>query len=369
MRSFYIDYSNKKLYLIPPSGYTIQDVDIKLAYTTFGTQVQGVFYGNSTSLNLTFERINFDGFRSRIFSDGIGGTKFYRCIFKNANDYFINGTENDNSNTEIRMCKFGYGNSEAIHLTAGNRTTLTSGNVKIYNCIFSELGFNNFMSAYRPSIEIHGVGFEVQGNKIYLSPGLGILFRGNNNVFNNNIFEYQAYEAGDSGALYSGRDWTFRGNEITNNIFRAGIFQDTNGMNSATYLDDCFSSANVKENTYYNYQVGIQMGRGRDNIITGNKMIGCAIGISADARGTNMSDSDFSELRNNMLAVPYNKAPYTTEYPAISTLNNASFNIKSQNGVPYGNTIQNNIATECNEDYNIEAPVITNGRVNNNTSN
>ena len=58
---YWIDFANKKLYLIPPSGYTISNTKIQLAFRKYGTNAQGVFYGSGTNVNVVFDRINFSG--------------------------------------------------------------------------------------------------------------------------------------------------------------------------------------------------------------------------------------------------------------------------------------------------------------------
>ena len=361
---YWIDFTNKKLYLIPPSGYTISNTKIQLAFREYGTNTQGVFYGSGTNVNVVFDRINFSGFRSRIFSSGLGNIKFYKCTLKNSSDSIFDCSDDSYSNIEFRMCKIGKNNGNGINITTGDRTTLTNGNCKIYNCTFNDSGYAYFNAGYVNSLKLTGCGSEVKGNKFSTNPGILAEYWGNNFIFDDNVFYNAHYESGDSGTLYSGRDWTFRGNEITNNIFIAGLDQDQQGENCAVYLDDCFSSALVDNNSITGYQLGIQMGGGRDNIITNNTMTDCRHALSADARGTE-SGADLSELMSNLSAVPYNGTLYQTAYPAIATLSSSS----SNNGLPYGNTIKDNVAINCVNGFTIDSKVISNsGTVSNNTT-
>ena len=357
---YYIDYSNKRLYVIPPANTSINNTKIQLAYQTFGDTSQGVFHGETNSdLNIVFERVNFDGFRSTIFKDGLANTKFYKCIFKNSNGSLFEEI-NDANRIEFRQCKFGHASAWGIKLdNSGTRTSseISSGEVKIYNCIFNDIGFNNSQSPYIESIYLgqlgNCVGAEVRGNKIFLNSGLGIVFGGNDNIFDDNIFDSQCYESGDSGALYSGRNWTFRGNEITNNKFKAGyMYHHEDDINMAIYLDDMMSSALVKGNVIENWPIGMMFGGGRDNTIVNNSIYGGSIPIYFDSRGLS---SDLNEINTNSRQVNFKSSTWTSKYPAISTLNySTNTNDVAKNGQPYGNIIQDNTGYDCTKWYTID---------------
>ena len=53
--------SSTRLYM-----YILHSI-ITAAFRKYGTDTQGVFYGSGTNVNVVFDRINFSGFRSRIF--------------------------------------------------------------------------------------------------------------------------------------------------------------------------------------------------------------------------------------------------------------------------------------------------------------
>lgn len=57
-------------------------------------------------------------------------------------------------------------------------------------------------------------------------------------------------ESLDAGSVYSGRDWTMRGNIIRKNYF-------ANIPRSAIYYDDQFSSAEAYQNTFFNVYMGM----------------------------------------------------------------------------------------------------------------
>ena len=63
-----------------------------------------------------------------------------------------------------------------------------------------------------------------------------------------------ALQCADCGAFYSGRDWTYRGNRITRNVFHTvrSIFANGRLATHAVYLDDEVSSFLIDGNTWLN---------------------------------------------------------------------------------------------------------------------
>ena len=63
--------------------------------------------------------------------------------------------------------------------------------------------------------------------------------RGNDHVIEFNEIHHVALETGDVGAIYTGRDYTYRGNRIRHNFIH-----DTGGVGMGSmgvYMDDCVS--------------------------------------------------------------------------------------------------------------------------------
>ena len=386
--TYWIDYDNNKLYLIPPTGTNMSTTEVVLSHVKNSTAASGntlIATNSFTQTYVTFERINFCDHRGDVFlgtsSNKLNGVKFYKCRFVNIGrsvfgcnttygHYDGNRSTGIVTNCEWRKCKFGNIGEFALFIVGSNRniSPLYSDNNKVYNCVFNK-GANTgtFLCNKVHFIYYYGCGMEVKGSKFANHPGQAILWRANDFIIDDNIFYQNTWSEADAGTIYSGCDWTFRGVEITNNKFYAGyqadrkIGSDYSGT-VGIYLDDLYSSATVSGNYIEGFQKGILMGGGRDNIIQNNTIVNCGQGLIADGRGL---EWDMSNFDPNMLftnSVPW--GDWTSKYPALSTLSpsNLSNNVK-----PYGNTIKNNTCSGCHYKISINSNVSSLGTVSGNT--
>ena len=94
-------------------------------------------------------------------------------------------------------------------------------------------------------------------------------------------------DTADSGAIYTGRDWSTRGNVIRYNYFHdmEMIDTSTNMEMQAVYLDDMHSSTAVFGNVFYRVDSVALFGGGRDNTFENNLMLECKKPFVMDARG------------------------------------------------------------------------------------
>jgi len=109
------------------------------------------------------------------------------------------------------------------------------------NCLFERQG--RWSKCYVPAIHLQGVGMLATQNLIRHHPHCGILYWGNDHVIELNEIHHVALETGDVGAIYTGRDYTFRGNRIRHNYIHhlGGV-----GMGSmGAYMDDCVSGTEI----------------------------------------------------------------------------------------------------------------------------
>ena len=106
------------------------------------------------------------------------------------------------------------------------------------------------------------------------------------------------YETCDAGSFHTcgqdGTAWINRGNRAVNNTFRdirpgpavlgpePLCFAHTVGF----YMDDQESGWYVANNTFVNCDIGVLLGGGRRNTITGNSFTKLSLGIHFDNRGT-----------------------------------------------------------------------------------
>jgi hypothetical protein len=104
----------------------------------------------------------------------------------------------------------------AVELKGGNRATLESAENSINNCKITRSSRN---VKTMPSIEIGGVGTTISRCHIFDVPHSAILFSGNDHTISYNEINNVCYLSADSGAVYSGRNYTYGGNVIEYNYF------------------------------------------------------------------------------------------------------------------------------------------------------
>lgn len=234
-----------------------------------------------------------------------------------------------------------------ITLYGGDRATLElSGNIVENNYIhdYDQLLFN-----YSPAIEVGGVGSHVLHNRIEFSNGNGIAIVGNEHVIEKNDISQICRQSGDCGAIYSGRDWTYRGNVIRHNYVHdfSGFMLNGQTLDIANnkieymkdgargiYLDDGVSGFSVLGNIVSNVGfIGIQLGGGRDTLIENNVVFTDKFGIVIDSRSAQF---DWSKNRDTLSTMPLNSSVWQEKYPELSIpMHNDKW--------PEGNTVRKNI--------------------------
>jgi hypothetical protein len=129
-----------------------------------------------------------------------------------------------------------------------------------------------------------------------------------------------ALETGDVGAIYTGRDYSFRGNRIVHNFIHdiGGVGMGSMGV----YADDCVSGLYIEGNVFFRVQRAAFLGGGRDHKVVNNVFVDCKPAVEIDGRGLeaapvwrNMVEST---MRSSLEAVP--AALYRERYPDIRSL-------------------------------------------------
>ena len=246
----------------------------------------------------------------------------------------------------------------------------------IENCTITSV--NRYTACYVPGVSLNGVGNTVRATEIYDAPHTGVFISGNNHevtgcdihdvvqvrvpmrateemggemfvecgryetslsmggYFWHLIFPFDRSQwAGDSGAIYSGRDTTYRGNRIVNNTLRnliscagevyaickcfssslrAILRHDAARLSTGkpaipfTDLDDYMSGYVVAENSFFNTTCSF-LGGGRDNTYlsnTYNLTRGCPP-IKIDQRCFGNTSAELPPIILEFLGrVPYN---------------------------------------------------------------
>jgi len=232
-----------------------------------------------------------------------------------------------------------------VGATGGDRTTLVPGKHLIENNHIHHFG--RIVSCYRPGAAVYGVGNSIRHNLIYQSDHQAIFFDGNDHLIEYNIVHDVCLHTSDAGPLYAcTRDWTKRGTVIRNNLFHAaGEGVDACGCRGI-YLDDFTSGVTVTGNIVSQADAGINLGGGKDNMVTNNIAVNCATSVSLDSRGIDSFARPSAALGTGspcykILVRPlYRSELWTSRYPALLAPLNMD-PIEAQNA--HGNTIVDNL--------------------------
>jgi hypothetical protein len=343
---YYIERSSPnagRLYFYPPSSISGSEILV----STLGQNNENILKVSNTigpgyatwpyvKLYLTFKGITFEMCRQdaiRVLD--CNDVTFDTCTVRNTGDNGIYTSYT--ANIDIKNCTlYGIGNT-AISLDGGNRYTLdSSGSHVRNNTIYN---FARWERTYKPAINLSGCGHTVLNNLIYSAPHVGILFVGNNHDIEFNTIYNVCSETADCGAVYSGRDWGFRGNTISNNVVRDITSSIGPGAANAIYLDDCFSSATVHSNVIYNSDnYGLLINGGRDNDMQNNVIAKCGVAANATSMCGWISGMQ-SDLTTKIQQYSYNLAPWCVAYPALAAIFNAPGDCRN----PAGNVLARSI--------------------------
>ena len=171
-----------------------------------------------------------------------------------------------------------------------------------------------------PAVLLSGVGLRAAHNLIHDHPHCAILFGGNEHSIEFNEIHHIALETGDVGAIYTGRDWTYRGNRIRHNFIHhtGGVGMGSMGV----YMDDCVSGTEVFGNVFYKVHWAMFIGGGRDHRVENNLFVDCDPAVRMDGRGLDRSPVWFNmvydTMKKSLAAVP--QGLYRQRYPATANL-------------------------------------------------
>ena len=205
-----------------------------------------------------------------------------------------------------------------VSLKGGDRQTLTSGGHFVENCHFARQG--RWSKCYVPAVLLEGVGQRASHNLIHEHPHCAILFGGNDHLIEFNEIHHIALETGDVGAVYAGRDYTFRGNRIRNNFIHhtGGVGMGSMGI----YMDDCVSGTEIFGNIFYKVQRAAFLGGGRDHQVINNIFVDCNHAVELDGRGLDKSpvwrEMVSDTMRKSLAKVPLTL--YREHYPEMKAL-------------------------------------------------
>ncbi|OPZ84076.1 MAG: hypothetical protein BWY76_01999 [bacterium ADurb.Bin429] len=277
------------------------------------------------------------GRASGIVVDGGEGARIERCTLRNLGNLGIvirGGTAHTVYGCEI----YGTGDG-AIEVKGGKRETLTPAGHAVEQCHLHH--YARWSRTYQAGVHGGGVGIRIARNLIHDAPHKGILYWGNDFTIEANEIYRVCLETGDAGAIYTGRDYTFRGNVICGNFIHhmGGLGLGT----SAIYMDDCVSGHDIAGNVVWGGDA-IWLGGGRDFHIHDNVFIHCKGAVCFDARGVSPHPI-WQKMVNVTMRERIEAMPWALEMPEIAAI---LPHYEIGTGVPpEGNIVARNLCVGC----------------------
>ena len=321
---YYLDRTSGILYFWPPETPRAGDAVVSLLEKPI-VATDGVSYAKL--VGLTFECTRGTAIQIK----GGRDVQVAGCTLRNIGNSAIrvDGTINGS----IVSCDIHDVGDSGVVLNSGDRQRLSAGHCSVLNNHIHD--FSRWDRTYRPAVLVHGVGNKIAHNLIHDAPHSAILFHGNEHVMEFNEIHHVCMETSDAGAIYSGRDFSWRGNVIRYNyLHHLGA-----GDVRAIYLDDDLGDVRAYGNLLYRAHMGVCVGGGRENIIENNVFVECEPSVFLDARGLSWAKPTVDGfMRERLEAMSYRQPPYSVRYPQLLTL------YDDDPGAPKYNVVRRNIS-------------------------
>ncbi len=324
---WFADRDSGILYFWPPEKPCAGDAVVSL--------LEGPFISLDGASNIIIEGIVFEYARgTAIAGDNASGCLVDNCEFRNLGNYGVR-LGGGRCNT-VRGCTLYNLGDGGIEVSGGDRKTLAPADHLVEGNHIHHVA--RWSKCYVPAIHATGVGIRIANNLIHDHPHCAILFGGNEFTIEFNEIHRVCLETGDVGAIYLGRDYTFRGNIVRHNYVHhtGGVGMGSMGV----YNDDCVSGTVIYGNVFWKVQRAAFLGGGRDFRVENNVFVDCAPAVSLDGRGVSKApvwhDMVYKTMKERLEEMDWRRPPYSTRYPELAAL--APF-FENGGGVPPGNIV------------------------------
>ena len=313
---WYLDRTSGILYFWPPADINSKNISVSMMDTTL------IELNNASWI--TFKDIVIEGGRDGLIKmTGGSHNEIQNSILRNSGSVaaIIDATESGIEDSEIA-----YTGDGGIIVKGGNRVTLQRADNFIRNNKIHHFG--QWVYGYKGGIKIEGIGQTISNNTLYQSPHVAIQWEGNEHLIEKNEMHDVVRFASDMGAMYSGRNWGWRGNVVKNNFIH-DIYswaKQADYEAHGVYLDDALSGTTVFGNIFYQiHGFGILNGGGRDNILENNVFAYCGVPLLTDNRAVNAlnfiqgnSWNLIGRIVND--GIDYKTEPWASKYPELAEI-------------------------------------------------
>lgn len=314
---WFLDRRTGVLYFWPPAGPAGQDPTVSRPAEVLLSLLDQPLLRLTGVSHVTFRGLVLEAGRGNgVEIEGGASNRLAGCTLRNLGNWGVK--IRGGAGHGVVSCDVFDTGDGGVELLGGDRQTLTPAGHFVENSHFARQG--RWSKCYVPAIHLVGVGLRAAHNWIHDHPHCAILFGGNDHLIKCNEIHHVALETGDVGALYTGRDWTYRGHRIRHNFIHhtGGVGLGSMGV----YLDDCVSGAEIFGNLFFKVQRAVFLGGGRDHRVVNNVFVDCQPAVELDGRGLDpapvwrhMVDQT---MRQRLAAVP--AALYRERYPELKTL-------------------------------------------------
>jgi len=323
-------YLNRKsgiLYFWPPAP-------INRGKTMVSTVESPLFHLNGASY-ISIRGLTIECARGAGVRISVGNNNFVAdCLLRNLGNYGV--TVNGGREHKVVGCEICETGDGGISLRGGDRKTLTPAGHFAHNNHIHHVA--RWSRCYVPAVSMSGVGIRASNNLIHNHPHCAILFGGNDHIIELNEIHHVCLETGDVGAIYTGRDYTFRGNVIRHNFIHhtGGVGMGSMGI----YMDDCVSGTYIYGNVLWKLHRAVFLGGGRDFKVENNIFIDCDPAIDIDGRGLSKSpvwhNMVYKTMKERLERMDWKQPPYSTRYAELADLKEY---YAKDDGVPPGNIL------------------------------
>jgi hypothetical protein len=324
---WYLDRKSGILYFWPPAP-------IEQGETMVSVVEEPLVHLNGTA-HVTIRDLMFECARGTgVRISGGSNNNIINCTLLNLGNYGV--IVNGGKGHSVVGCEIYEMGDGGISLSGGDRKTLDPARHLAYNNHIHHIA--RWSRCYVPAVLISGVGIRVSNNLIHDHPHCAILFGGNDHLIELNEIHHVCLETGDVGAIYTGRDYTFRGNIIRHNFIHhtGGVGMGSMGI----YMDDCVSGTQIYGNVLWKLHRAVFLGGGRDFKVENNIFIDCDPAIDIDGRGlskaANWHNMVYKTMKQRLERMNWKQPPYSTRYPEMADLQKY---YARDDGVPPGNIL------------------------------
>ncbi len=328
---WYVDRERGLLYFWPPSPIEKSEAVVSV--------LPGLVTARDASF-ISLRGFTLEGVRgTAIDISGGAENRILGCTIRNVGSWAIHvsgGTRHGVVGCDLYQMGAG-----GISLSGGDRTTLTpAGHFASNNHIHH---FARIQRVYQPGITLQGVGNQASHNLIHDAPHMAIGFGGNDHVIELNEIHSVCYESNDAGAIYTGRNWTMRGNVIRHNyLHHIKGFEERGCV--GVYLDDMFCGVEIVGNLFYRVTRAAFIGGGRDCLVQNNLFVDCDPALHVDGRALNWAKyhADMwvkeGQDKGTLSGIAYKEPPYSQRYPKLVTI------LEQNPFAPEGNVVAHNVS-------------------------